>query len=269
MKMNQENANRRPSWPMIRQLAAADFKLRYQGSILGYLWSLLKPLAIFIILYLVFVRFLRFGEQIEFFSVYLLLGIVVWSFFFETTSHGLKAIVDQRDLIRRINFPRLSLLIAGSINSLINLGLNLIIVAVFLRIVGADIQLAALWLPLLLLQLYLLALALSLFLATLYVRFRDIGHIWEIAGQGLFYLTPILYPLNIVPEAAAKWLLVNPLAQIIQDLRYVLVTNQSPVIDQFFGGPGIRWLPLTVTLAGLAGGLWYFQRQAPNFAEQV
>lgn len=267
--MNQKKANRRQSRQLIRQLAVVDFKLRYQGSILGYLWSLLKPLAIFIILYLVFVRFLRFGEQIEFFSVYLLLGIVVWSFFFETTSHGLKVIVDQRDLIRRINFPRLSLLLAGSVNSLINLGLNLIIVAVFLAIVGADVRLVALWLPLLLVQLYLLALALSLFLATLYVRFRDIGHIWEIAGQGLFYLTPILYPLNIVPETAAKWLLVNPLAQIIQDLRYVLVTDQSPVIDQFFGGPAIRWLPLTISLAALGGGLWYFQRQSPTFAERV
>ena len=267
--MTKTTANRQASWQLIRQLAAADFKLRYQGSILGYLWSLLKPLAIFVILYLVFVRFLRFGEQVEFFSVYLLLGIVLWTFFLETTSHGLKVIVDQRDLIRRINFPRLLLLLAGSVNSLINLILNLLIVAVFLRVVGADIRLAALWLPLLLVQLYLLALAVSLFLSTLYVRFRDIGHIWEIIAQGLFYLTPILYPLTIVPAEAAKWLLVNPLAQIIQDLRYVLVTDQSPTINQFFGSHAIRWLPLAITLIALAGSLWYFQHQAQTFAERV
>ena len=261
--------NRKASWQLIRQLAAADFKLRYQGSILGYLWSLLKPLAIFVILYLVFVRFLRFGEQVEFFSVYLLLGIVLWTFFFETTSHGLRVIVDQRDLIRRINFPRLSLLIAGSVNSLINLLLNLLIVAVFLRVVGADIRLVALWLPLLLVQLYLLALATSLFLSTLYVRFRDIGHIWEIIAQGLFYLTPILYPLTVVPVEAAKWLLVSPLAQIIQDLRYILVTDESPTIDQFFGSHTVRWLPLTITLVILVGGLWFFKRQSQTFAERV
>ena len=102
---------------LIRQLAIADFKLRYQGSILGYVWSLLKPLAIFTILYLVFVRFLKFGGRVEFFSVYLLLGIVLWTFFAETTSHGLRVIVDQRDLIRRINFPKLTLIVAGSINA--------------------------------------------------------------------------------------------------------------------------------------------------------
>lgn len=267
--MVESNSNKRYLRQMVRQIAVADFKLRYQGSVLGYLWSLLKPLAIFIILYLVFVRFLRFGEHVEFFSVYLLLGIVAWTFFIETTSHGLKAIVEQRDLIRRINFPKLALLVGGSVNSLINLGLNLIIVAVFLQIVGADVRLVMLWLPLLLVQLYLLAMAIALFLSTLYVRFRDVSHIWEIAGQGLFYLTPILYPLNIVPETAAKWLLVNPLAQIIQDLRYVLVTDQSPTINQFFGGQAIRWLPLGVTLMALAAGLWYFQRQSHNFAEQV
>lgn len=254
---------------LIRQLAVADFKLRYQGSVLGYLWSLLKPLAIFTILYLVFVRFLRFGDEIEFFSVYLLLGIVLWTFFAETTSRGLQVIVDQRDLIRRINFPKLALIVAGSINALINLGLNLIIVAIFLWLVGAEVRLAALWLPLLVGQLYLLSLAVALLLSTLYVRFRDIGHIWEIASQGLFYLTPIIYPLSIVPETTAKWLLINPLAQIIQDARYAVVTDQTPTISQLFGSGSVRWWPLAASLAGLAVGLWYFQRQSRTFAERV
>lgn len=262
-------SNQTPPTRLIRQLAVADFKLRYQGSVLGYLWSLLKPLAIFTILYLVFVRFLRFGDEIEFFSVYLLLGIVLWTFFAETTSRGLQVIVDQRDLIRRINFPKLALVVATSINALINLGLNLAIVAIFLWLVGAEVRLAILWLPLLVVQLYLLSLAVALFLSTLYVRFRDVGHIWEIASQGLFYLTPIIYPLSIVPETTAKWLLANPLAQIIQDARYAAVTDQTPTVGQLFGSGLVRWYLLAAGLAALAAGLWYFQRQARTFAERV
>ena len=267
--MAESPANNPRPWRLIRQLATTDFKLRYQGSILGYLWSLLKPLAIFTILYLVFVRFLRFGDEIEFFSVYLLLGIVFWTFFAETTSRGLQVIVDQRDLIRRVNFPKLTLLIAGSINALINLGLNLIVVGIFLWLVGAEVRLAILWLPLLVAQLYLLSLAAALFLSTVYVRFRDVGHIWEIVTQGLFYLTPIIYPLSIVPAETAKWLLINPLAQVVQDARYAVVTDQTPTISQLFGSGTIRWLPIAASLIGLAGGLWYFQRQARTFAERV
>ncbi len=267
--MTTPNTSKRYLRQLIRQMAIADFKLRYQGSILGYLWSLLKPLAIFIILYLVFVRFLKFGDQLEHFSVYLLLGVVLWSFFTETTSHGLRAIVDQRDLIRRINFPKLALLVAGSINGLINLCLNLIIVGVFLYAVGAEVRVVVVWLPILMVQLYLLALAVSLFLSALYVHFRDIGHIWEIATQGLFYLTPIIYPLSIVPPEIAKWLLVNPLAQIVQDARYVIVTDQTRTISHLFGSQLARWGPIVITLIILAGSLWYFQRQSLDFAERV
>ena len=267
--MTTTNTNKRYLRQLIRQMAVADFKLRYQGSILGYLWSLLKPLAIFVILYLVFVRFLKFGDQLEHFSVYLLLGVVLWSFFTEMTSHGLRAIVDQRDLIRRINFPKLALLVAGSINALINLGLNLIIVGVFLYAVGAEVRLVVLWLPVLMVQLYLLSLAIALFLSALYVRFRDIGHIWEIATQGLFYLTPIIYPLSIVPPEIAKWLLINPLAQIVQDARYIVVTDQSRTISHLFDSQLTRGGPIILTLLILAGSLWYFQRQSLDFAERV
>ena len=152
---------------------------------------------------------------------------------------------------------------------LINLGLNLIVVAIFLAIVGAELRLAALWLPILIGQLYLLSLALTLFLASLYIRFRDIGHIWEIASQGLFYLTPIIYPLAIIPDETAKWLLLNPLAQIIQDARYVIVTDQTTTMSQLFETQAIRWLPALVVIIGLSSGLWYFQRQSRSFAERV
>ena len=117
---------------LLRELVITDFKLRYQGSVLGYLWSLLKPLMLFAIMYVVFVHFLRFGKNIEHFAVAMLLGIVMWTFFTEATGQGMQAIVSRGDLIRKINFPKYIIVVSGTISALINLTLNLVVVFVFI-----------------------------------------------------------------------------------------------------------------------------------------
>src|SRR4051812_30765440 len=139
---------------LLRELVITDFKMRYQGSVLGYLWSLLKPLLLFAILYIVFVKFLRIGGDIEHFPVYLLLGVVLWSFFTEATMQGMQAIVGRGDLIRKINFPKYIIVVAGTLSALINLLLNLLVVLVFVLINGVDIQWTILLLPLNILELY-------------------------------------------------------------------------------------------------------------------
>ena len=255
---------------LVRRLAISNFKLRYQGSFLGYLWSLLKPLAIFAVLYIVFVYFLKFGRELEHFGLYLLLGVVFWSFFLETTSSSLKTIVDHGDLIRRVNFPKYTLPLAAAVSAVINLGLNLVVVGFFIIVFGDLPSLASLaWLPLVLLELFLVSLAAGLFLASVYVRFRDINHIWEVASQVLFYATPIIYPLSLVGERASQWLLVNPLAQTIQDGRYLLVTKQTPTIGSVFGQPGIRLLVILATLGLLLLAGLYFKQQSGKFAEMI
>ena len=131
---------------LLRELVVTDFKLRYQGSALGYLWSILKPLFLFAILYVVFDQFLRLGRDIQFFPVYLLLGIVLWTFFTEATNNGLQSIISRSDLIRKINFPKYIIVISGTISSLINMGINLLVVGVFMVIQGVPVGWEILWL---------------------------------------------------------------------------------------------------------------------------
>src|SRR4051812_46075806 len=181
---------------LLSELVRTDFKLRYQGSILGYAWSLLRPLLVFAILYVVFIRFMQVDYGVPHSAVYLLLGIVIWNFFNEMTVQSLGSIVGRADLIRKIRIPRWIIVLSSSISALINLLLNLIVVAFFLVINHVDILSTVAWFPLILLEVYILALGLSLFLAAAFVKYRDVSYIWEVILQAGFYLTPILYPLS-------------------------------------------------------------------------
>lgn len=258
---------------LLRELVITDFKLRYQGSVLGYLWSLLKPLLLFTILYFVFIRFLKFGEGIEHFEVSLLLGIVLWSFFTEATSQGMQAIVSRGDLIRKINFPKYIIVVSGTISALINLLLNLIVVMFFIIINGVNIEWSILLLPLSILELYVFALAIAFALAAVYVKYRDVSHIWEVLLQGLFYATPILYPLTMVIDNAslfiAKLLMLNPVAQIIQDARYSAISHETITTASFFNNPLYVAIPYLIIAATVIFATLYFKKNQTYFAENI
>jgi ABC-2 type transport system permease protein len=181
------------------------------------------------------------------------MGIVVWNYFVEVTLGGVGAIVSQGDILRKINFPKYVIILAGSFSALINLGLNFLVVGFFMYISDVDVTTLALWAPLLIIELFVFSLAVAFFLSAAYVRFRDITYIWEVVIQGGFYATPILYPLNIIPVEAAKILILNPIAQIIQDLRYVLITPKTITIEI-----------VCVVIAAV-----YFRKQSKSFAENV
>lgn len=255
---------------LLSELVRTDFKLRYQGSMLGYAWSLLRPLLLFVILYVVFVKVLKTGNGVSHFPIYLLLGIVIWNFFVEMTTQSLGSIVGRGDLIRKIRIPRWIIVFSSSISALINLGLNLIVVAIFMVINHVDLTKSVLLLPAILLEVYLLALGVSLFLSALFVKFRDISYIWEVVLQGGFYLTPILYSLSIIHNLTyKKLLLLNPMAQAIQDARWATVTHQTVTTHTVFDGGWYALLPFVVVIALLIGGLAYFKSQANSFAENI
>lgn len=257
---------------LLRELVVTDFKLRYQGSVLGYLWSLLKPLMLFAILYVVFVHFLRFGADVEHFPIYLLLGIVLWGFFVEATSQGMQAIISRGDLIRKINFPKYIIVVSGTVSAFINLLLNLVIVYVFMALNGVELHWSVLMFPLDILALYVVALAVAFLLAALYVKFRDVAYIWEVVLQGAFYAVPIIYPISMVieqSELAAKILLLNPVAQIIQQARYDLVTHQTITTHSLVGDLFILAIPVLAVFATIVGAVYYFRKNAKYFAENV
>ncbi len=255
---------------LLQELVRTDFKLRYQNSTLGYLWSLLRPLFLFMILYVVFVKFLRLGGSIPHFPVYLLLGIVLWTFFVEITSQSITSIVGRGDLIRKIKIPRWIIIVAVSISALINLFLNLVIVGVFMIINQVSIMPTIILFPFILVEIYLFSLGLSLWLSALYVKYRDISYIWEIAMQGLFYLTPILYPLTLISQVwMQKLILLNPMAQAIQASRYALVSHETLTFEKVFGNYYMLIIPLFIIVFTLLTGTIYFKKESKYFAENI
>lgn len=260
----------RYSFILLKQLVKTDFKLRYQGSVLGYVWSLLRPLFMFVILYLVFGVFLKAKGNIPHYPVYLLLGIVLWNYFAEVTNGSVTAIVGRGELLRKINFPKYVIIFAGSFSAFINLLLNFIIIGILMLLTGVSISWQALILIPLIFQLFVLAISSAFFLSALYVKYRDAAYIWEVFMQAVFYATPILYPLSYVPHAVAKYMLLNPMAQIIQDARYVLVTPATQTLASFWGGNKWIWfVPIGLTLATAIFGVGYFRKHAKYFSEEI
>lgn len=254
------------------ELVRTDFKLRYQGSILGYAWSLLRPLFMFAILYVVFVVAFPLGKGVPHYPVYLFAGIVFWNFFTEMTQQSLGSIVGRGDLIRKIRIPRWIIVLSSSISALINLGLNLIVLAVFMAINKVGVMGSIVWLPLILLELYLFALGVSLFLSAGFVRFRDLSYIWDVAIQAGFYLTPVLYPLSKIPNVTLqKLILLNPMAQSLQDARFALVSHDKSVVTtlRVFDGGWYAFIPIAIVILLLLSGLLYFKSQASSFAENI
>jgi ABC-2 type transport system permease protein len=255
---------------LLSELVRTDFKLRYQGSLLGYAWSLLKPLFLFVILYVVFVYFLKIGKDVPHFPVYLLIGIVLWNFFVEMTIQSLGSIVGRGDLIRKIRIPRWMIVFSSSIGATINLILSLVVVFVFILFNQVPIHAGFLMLPLYLLMIYVFALGLSFFLAAAYVKFRDLSYIWEVVLQAGFYATPIIYPLQMVHNTfIEKLLLMNPVAQAIQGARYNLITHDTLTTFVAWGGSWYVIVPSIITIAVFIGGLLYFKSQANYFAENI
>jgi len=253
---------------LVRELTLTDFKLKYKASFFGYLWSLGKPLMLFGVLLVVFTSFFKVGGSIPNYPVYLLLGIVLWTYFVESTFASLASIVGKGDLIRKVYFPRIILTISASVTALITLLLNLVVVMIFMAFSKVVPSIYSPIMILLLVEFFILTSGVSLLLASLFVRFRDISHIWEVFAQAMFYATPILYPLSLVPEKVGKVLMLSPVAQIIQDSRYVLITTESGTVFNTLSFP-VNLIPYSLSFIIFIIGYWTFQREASRFAEEI
>ena len=249
-------------------MVSTDFKVRYQGSVLGYIWSLLKPLLLFAILYIVFTYIIPLGKGIAHYPVYLLTGVVLWSFFTEATTIGASSVVARGDLIRKISIPRYLVVVSSSLSALINLSLSLVVIFVFAIVNGVTPTFGWLMIFPVIIELFVFSLGISFLLSAMYVKYRDITYIWEIFLQAGFYATPIIYPLTSAPVELHKWFFMNPMAQIIQDARYVIVTNTSITIWSTVHSAMIL-VPFLIIAAFVIGGGIYFKRRSKYFAEDI
>lgn len=253
---------------ILREMVSTDFKIRYQGSALGYLWSLLKPLFLFAILYIVFTFIIPLGKDVEHFAVYLIIGVVFWNFFNEATTIGAGAVVAKGDLMRKISIPRYLVVMASSFSALINLGLSLIVVFIFALLNGITPSIEWLLIVPLALEVFVFALGVSFFLSAAFVKYRDITYIWEVVLQAGFYASAIIYPLSKVPEEFHKWFFINPMVQIMQDARYAVATQSEATIWSTVSFP-YTFIPFVVIgIVGVIGWV-YFKKKSKYFAEDI
>jgi ABC-2 type transport system permease protein len=253
-------------------MSVTEFKRVYFGTVLGYLWSLIRPLMLFGVLLFVFTQVFKVGsELVENYAVFLLLGIVQFTFFQEATTNAVTSVVAQEGVVRKTQFPRLVIPVSTVLTSAFNFCLNLVIVVVFIFAFGVDPTWTWLLFPVAMALLFVFTTAVSMALSVLYVRFRDVAIIWTVVAQVLFYGTPILYPVNFKPGGDFEHLLmVNPLAVIFQQVRiWILAEPDAPTIVEAAGG----WLglvPAAVIFVGvIAFGAWIFKRDAPRIAEEL
>jgi ABC-2 type transport system permease protein len=253
-------------------IAGSEFKLKYAGSVFGYAWSIAKPLALFTVLYLVFARVFKLGAISDYYAVSLLIGIVLFGFFADATSLGMTSLVARESLLRKLVFPRVVIPMAATITAGLTFLVNAVVVAGFVAWEQVTPRLDWLLVIPLLVELYGFALGLALILATLFVRFRDMGQVWELGLQLLFYASPIIYPIGFLPPFARDLVFLNPFTQVLQDIRALVLYPDLPgntiTAAEAFETFG-RLLPIGIAAATLAVGLLLFRRDEPWSAERV
>jgi ABC-2 type transport system permease protein len=257
---------------LTKTVALMEFKLRFFGSVFGYLWQLMRPLMLFDVLLVVFTKIVPVGAATKHFPVALLLGIVLFTFFAEATGGAVTSVMTRENLVRKIHFPRLVIPMAVVTVACFNLGLNLLIVVAFATAFGIAPSLAWLGLIPLLFALVLFVAGLAMLLSALYVRFRDIQPIWDVVLQVTFYGSLILVPYEAVKvksATAASILIANPLAAVIQESRHLLIDPSYVGAATAIGGTVRLLVPLAVLVGTFALGFWVFNREAPRIAEEL
>jgi ABC-2 type transport system permease protein len=257
---------------LTRELAITQFKLKYTGSVLGYVWSLFKPLMYFGVMYVVFIHLLGAGNSPHF-PIQMLLGIVLYTFFAETTSTAISSVAGNGHMIRKAYFPRVIPVFASTLTAFMTFLINVTLVVVIGAAIGQmDLGWRSLLAPLLVVELYLLVIGISLLLSSLFVFYRDLGHVWEVLLQMLFYGSAVLFPLSLLANhpTLSKIIEVNPLTQVIEDFRRLVVAD-SPILpyDVQALGLAFAWIPFTIIALTLVVGTMVFRRLTPRFAEAL
>jgi ABC-2 type transport system permease protein len=250
-------------------LAVTDFKQRYYGNVLGYFWTLAKPLLLFGVLYVAFTKILNFGGNVAHYPAVIITGIVLYNYFAETTGEALFSLVAYESLVRKVPVPLLVIPLGISLRAFFTVCLNLVAVFVFLAISNVEVTWRWLEFPVLLGALFVLSASVGAFLADLYVPFRDAGAIWEIVLQLLFWASPIIYPIEQVPSGLREVIMLNPLAVIIAQARHALIDPSAPSATQAMADPAMIAVPVAIVLAVLAGSVLLYRWITPRIAEQL
>jgi len=245
---------------LIWTLAWGDFKQRYKNSILGYFWSLLEPLLMLVVLYVVFSNLMRI--QVEYYQLFLLLGIILWNFLSRATSMGLNAILGKPGMVQKIYFPREILVISSCITALLMSIFESLVFVAFMTVFRVPLSANLIYVPLILVILFLVSLGLSLALAALNVFYRDVQFIWAVIIQAGFFATPILYPIDIFGEELQRIFLLNPMAHIIMTARDAIIYSTPAAAGSLLYAGAMSLVTLII-------GYVIFAHYEPRFAEEM
>jgi ABC-2 type transport system permease protein len=262
---------RRRFFDLLLLMATTDFKSTYYGSVLGYFWSLLRPAMLFGVMLVVFTKIFHVGsgEEIPHYPVVLLLGIVLFTFFQESTGASVTSVLNKEGIVRKTQFPRLVIPLSTIVTGTFNLLLNLVPVFIFILAFGVTPMWTWFLLPVILLVLLIFTAAVGMILAALYVRYRDVAIIWSVAGTVLLYGSPILYPFEQAPHKVQTALLFNPLTPILTQTRKWIVEPDAPTAVGAMGGWARTSISIAVFLVVCVAAVWIFNREAPRVAEDL
>jgi ABC-2 type transport system permease protein len=256
----------RRSLELLYLIASTEFKRTYFGTVLGYLWSLCRPLLLFAVLLAVFTRIIHLGAGAQHYPVLLLMNVVLFGFFQEGTNTAVGSVLSQESVVRKTQFPRLVIPLAVVLTSTFNLLLNMVVVFIFILGFGVTPMWTWLLMPVLLVWLFVLTTAVSMILSALYPRFRDLAIIWGVLSTALFYATPVLYPLSkLSGSIIGKFVAINPLTPLLELARRWIIDPSAPVA----GGPLYVLAPAAISLAICVCAVWVFNREAPRIAEAL
>jgi ABC-2 type transport system permease protein len=269
-------------WQLAYNMARSEFKLKFFGSALGYLWQVMRPLLLFGVLYVFFVLVFHVdkakGAAAHHYGAQLLGSIVLFTCFGEATGAAVRSVVDRENIVRKIQFPRLAIPISVVLLALFNLVLNLVVVMVFAVVEGVTPMLSWFELPLIILMLTVLTTGVSMLLSALFVRFRDISPIWEVLSQILFYSAPVILPAETVRRELGHGHLdhilyhiytLNPLVAIFQQFRHAMINHSVLSAGQIMGSWAALIEPLALVAVIIVVGFWVFNREAPHIAEDL
>jgi ABC-2 type transport system permease protein len=260
----------RRSLELLYLLAVTDFKRAYFGTVLGYVWSVARPLMLFGVLLVVFTHVFHLGAQVAHYPVFLLFDIVLFGFFQEATMLAVTSIVAKESVLRKTQFPRLVIPLGIVLTSLFNLLPNLFVAFVFILAFGVSPTWTWLLLVVLLGALFLITTAVSMTVSALYPRFRDLVIIWTVGVTALFYATPVLYPLEAVSSTVRDVIALNPLSPIFTLARKWVIDPHAPGPGAAAsGGYGRMAIALGLYAAICALSVWVFWREAPRIAEEL
>jgi ABC-2 type transport system permease protein len=250
-------------------LATTDWKLRFYGSVLGYVWTLARPFMFFGVILFVFTQIAHLDANVKHYGVYILFSLVLFQFFTEAAGGCVSSLVTRESLLRKIRFPRLAIPLAVVLTALFNLCMTLVAVTVFSAVMGVYPSLGWLALFPIVGVLGLLATGIGLLLSVLFVRYRDVQPIWEVVSQALFYFSPVLYVTTLVPASYQRPFMANPIACVLTEMRHMVVDSGAPHAWEAIGGATRLLIPGGLVLAIILLGAWVFAREAPRVAENL